>query len=141
MSSVGSSNRLSLNITIAVVVHILMVFNACVDSLASVSYILYTLEMPTSVMVIYQKYYLSLITAGFTPNYSVYNHMGSGTHPNLSCYFVSINTNLQELRTLNVSFVRLKKKTKFVSSRPRAFRFALKICAFHFFPTLKKKNP
>ena len=26
-----------------------------------------------------------------------------------------------------------KKKNKFVSSRPRAFRFALKICAFHFF--------
>ena len=38
-----------------------------VDSLASVSYILHALEMPTSVMVIYQKYYLSLITVGFTP--------------------------------------------------------------------------
>ena len=35
-----------------------------------------------------------------------------------------------------------KKKNKFVSSRPRAFRFALKVCAFHFFPILKeKKNP
>ena len=33
-----------------------------------------------------------------------------------------------------------KKNPKFVSSRPRAFRFALKICAFHFFSYIENKK-
>ena len=42
---------------------------------------------------------------------------------------------------LSSKWYKAKKKNKFVSSRPRAFRFALKICAFHFFSYIEKKNP